>query len=283
MQQDSRTIGLEELGGQGETLVLVHGLGGSTNTWFPQAQVLKRDFRIVAYDLAGSARSRAAGDISMARHVEDLLAVVHDTGSPRVHLAGHSMGTIVCQYFAAEHPELVASLALLGAFPEPPEAARNALRERAAKARAEGMRGIADAIVAGGTSDDTKTNQPAVLAFVRESLMAQPPEGYAANCEALAGAKAADLSRIACPTLVLNGDQDRTAPPDVGRAIVSAVRGAEFVLLPGCGHWPTVERAKQVNYALSLFYARLRKPQQAPGEGDAPAQPEAVPVPGFQP
>ena len=272
---------IEELGGKGETLVLVHGLGGTTSTWYPQAQVLKRDFRLVSYDLAGSGRSAATGDISIARHVEDLLDVVRQVGGTKVHLAGHSMGTIICQHFAAQHPELVMSLALLGPFPEPPEAARAALRDRAAKARAEGMRGIADAIVAGGTSDDTKTNQPAALAFVRESIMAQPPEGYARNCEALAEVTSADLAVIACPTLLVTGDQDRTAPPDVGRALASAIKGAEFKLLEGCGHWPTIERAKQVNYALSLFYARLRQPRQAPAETQAHVDPAAIP--GFQP
>jgi 3-oxoadipate enol-lactonase len=105
-----------------------------------------------------------------------------------VHLAGHSLGTIICQHFAARSPERVASMILVGAFPEPPEAARTALRERAAKARSEGMRGIADAIAAAGTSSDTKVNQPSAVAFVRESLMAQNPEGYARNCEALADA-----------------------------------------------------------------------------------------------
>ena len=115
---------IEELGGKGETLVLVHGLGGTTSTWYPQAQVLKRDFRLVSYDLAGSGRSAATGDISIARHVEDLLDVIRQVGGTKVHLAGHSMGTIICQHFAAQHPELVVSLALLGPFPEPPEAAQ---------------------------------------------------------------------------------------------------------------------------------------------------------------
>ena len=65
---------IEELGGSGETLVLVHGLGGSTNTWYPQAQVLKRDLRLVAYDLAGSGRTPLTDQISIDRHVQDLLA-----------------------------------------------------------------------------------------------------------------------------------------------------------------------------------------------------------------
>lgn len=256
---------VEELGGKGDVLVLVHGLGGSTNTWHPQAQVLKRDLRLVAYDLAGSARTPVRDGISVVGHVDDLLQVVDGVaGGGRVHLAGHSLGTIICQHFAVRHPERVASLALIGPFPEPPEAARAALRDRAAKARAEGMRGIADAIVAAGTADDTKVNQPAAAAFVRESIMAQPPEGYARNCEALAEARSADLSRIACPTLLITGDGDRTAPPDVGRAMASAMAGvpggAELQVLTACGHWATVERAKQVNYALTVFYARQRQP-----------------------
>jgi 3-oxoadipate enol-lactonase len=268
---------VEELGGKGDTLVLVHGLGGSTNTWFPQAQVLKRDLRLVAYDLAGSGRTPVRDGVSIASHVEDLLAVVQDTRVGRVHLAGHSLGTIICQHFAAQNPELVASLALIGPFPQPPEAARTALRDRAARARTEGMRGIADAIVAGGTSDDTKVNQPAAAAFVRESLMAQPPEGYARNCEALAEATTADLSRIACPTLLITGDEDRTAPPDVGRAMASAILGADFRMLAACGHWPTIERAKQVNYTLTVFYARLNRPHR-----DVPTRPAAE-LPGFTP
>jgi 3-oxoadipate enol-lactonase len=269
---------LEELGGKGEALVLVHGLGGSTNTWYPQARVLKRDLRVVAYDLAGSGRSKVRDGISIASHVENLLGVVRRAAPDgRVHLAGHSLGTIICQHFAAAHPGMVASLALVGPFPEPPEAARAALRERAAKARAEGMRGIADAIVAGGTADDTKVNQPAATAFVRESLMAQPPEGYARNCEALAEARRADLSRIACPTLLITGDQDRTAPPDVGRAMASAIQGAQFQLLAACGHWATIERAKQVNYALTVFHARQNRPHH-----EFPARP-AADVPGFAP
>ncbi len=253
---------IEELGGKGDVLVLVHGLGGSTNTWYPQAQVLKRDLRLVAYDLAGSARTPVRDGISIASHVDDLLDVTREAvaGGGRVHLAGHSLGTIICQHFAAEHPERVASLALIGPFPEPPEAARAALRDRAAKARAEGMRGIADAIVAAGTADDTKVNQPAAAAFVRESIMAQPPEGYARNCEALAEARSADFSRIACPTLLITGDG---APPDVGRAMASAIRGADLQVLTACGHWATIERAKQVNYALTVFYARQRQPQRA--------------------
>jgi pimeloyl-ACP methyl ester carboxylesterase len=201
--------------------------------------------------------------ISIDRHVQDLLTVIEHAGDGTVHLAGHSLGAIICQHFAAAYPDRVGSLALFGPFPQPPDPARRALRDRAAKVRAEGMIGIADAIVASDTAADTRINQPAAAAFVRESVMAQPPEGYASNCEALADALAADLSRIACPVLLVTGDQDRTAPPDTARAMASAIRHAELHVLDGCGHWATTERAKQVNYIVTVFHARLRRAAMA--------------------
>jgi 3-oxoadipate enol-lactonase len=259
MSEANQKLFVEETGGKGEPLILVHGLGGSVNTWYPQTQVLKRDLRPFCFDLAGSGRSPVTENISIASHVEDLLRVIEQSGGKRVHLAGHSMGTIVCQHLAAKAPDRIASMVLIGAFPEPPEPARNALRERAAKVRSEGMRGIADAVAAAGTSADTKINQPTAVAFARESLMAQNPEGYARNCEALADAITADLAAIACPVLLLTGDEDRPAPVSIARALASAIQGAELQILAGCGHWAPVERPKQVNYAMSLFAARNRK------------------------
>jgi 3-oxoadipate enol-lactonase len=250
---------VEDFGGNGQVLILVHGLGGSTNTWYPQSQVLKRDFRVVAYDLTGSGRSPVKTGIPIESHVSDLLDVIRQTGGQHVHLAGHSMGTIICQHLSAAHPDMVHSLALVGPFPEPAPPARDALKARAAKARKEGLREIANAIVDAGTSSDTKINQPAAAAFVRESIMAQSAEGYASNCDALAVASRADLSRIACPVLLLTGDQDRSAPPDVGRAMASSISIAEMQVLAGCGHWATIERAKQVSYAMTMFYAKMRR------------------------
>ena len=254
---------IEEFGGQGETLVLVHGLGGSTNTWYPQTQILKRDLKIVAYDLPGSGCSPVRDGVTIESLVADLHEVVEQSGSGRVHLGGHSLGTIICQHYAARYPEKVASLALVGAFPEPPEPARKALKDRAAKVRAEGMASIADTIVTGGTSDDTKANHPVAASFVRESIMAQPAEGYARACEALSALTRADLSKWHGPALLLTGDQDRTSPPDTGSALAASIEGAEFRVLDGCGHWATIERAKQVNYALTLFYSRQRAAKAA--------------------
>jgi len=243
--------------GSGPNLIMIHGLGGTANTWLPQILLLKDRFSLVVPDMEGAGRSPCQGDISIASMVQDVLALMSARGIEKAHFAGHSMGTIVCQHLAALHPEKVSSLALMGALPEPPPPARPALKDRAAKARSEGMAGIADAIVTAGTSADTKANNPAAAAFVRESILRQDPEGYARNCEALSAAKAADAGRIQAPTLLLTGDEDKTAPPAVMEGLRSAIHGAQGQVVPGCGHWITIERAKQVNYAMNRFYNEL--------------------------
>src|SRR6185503_2025004 len=103
-----------------------------------------------------------------------------------------------------------------------------ALRDRAAKARAEGMVAIADATVQIGTSAETKAHRPEVAAFVRELVMRQDAEGYALICEAISAIEAADLSGVRCPALVVTGDEDATAPPAVARSVAAALAGSKF-------------------------------------------------------
>ena len=126
-------------------------------------------------------------------------------GVARAHFVGHSMGTIVCQQIAANEPALVASLTLFGALAEPSEAdARGACPNgRGWRARAA-CADIADQIVANALSAQTRENNPAAVAFVRESIMRQDPESYARSCEALAKARAVDLRLIDAPTLLVD-------------------------------------------------------------------------------
>ncbi|OZI18524.1 alpha/beta hydrolase [Bordetella genomosp. 9] len=247
-----------EVDGQGDAAVCVHGLGGSSNNWTPVMEALNR-FRVLRIDMPGSARSHAVqGPLtidSLAQAVRDVCARL---GVTRAHLLGHSLGTIVCFKLATESPELVRSLALFGPMLCPPDAARPNIRARAQRARDEGVAGmqaIADAIVAGATSADTRQHQPAAVALVRESVMRQDPEGYARSCEALADAQPAPVERIACPTLLVTGDEDGVAPPQSVRAIGDRIANSRVVVYPRCGHWTTFERPAECLRELKDFYS----------------------------
>ena len=225
--------------GSGPAVVMVHGLGGSSGS-FELLMPALDGFCALRPDLPGAGRSALRpgrpGLVGLAGAVRECMRA---SGVSRAHLVGHSMGTLICQHIAADAPEAVASLALFGALFEPAPAARAALAERAREARIAGMAGIADAASAGSLGPDAALG--AACAFVRESLLRQNPAGYAAHCEALAGADAAPHAAIRCPTLLVHGAADPVAPPAAAKRLRDAIEGARLETLPGIGHWPMLE------------------------------------------
>jgi 3-oxoadipate enol-lactonase len=243
-----------EVDGQGDALVMLHGLGGTSNTFWPQMSLLGTRFRVIRPDLPGSGRSPSSGPLSIHAFVDVIVRAARVLGIERAHFAGHSLGTIVCLHLAAQHPSLVRSLALFAPLVAPAESASATIRARAASVRGDGMQATADAILDASLSADTRTSHPVAAALVREMLMRQDAEGYARTCQAFADATPADLRQVACPTLLVTGDEDPIAPPATVRGIAGRIRGARVVVLSRCGHWPTVERPDQVNTSLRDFY-----------------------------
>jgi 3-oxoadipate enol-lactonase len=235
---------------------MIHGLGGTSNVWMPVLAAFSRNNRI-KFDLPGSGRSaRFEGDLSCQLFLEKTFLVMDKAGVRSAHVVAHSMGTIVAAHMAAAHPQRVKSLALFGPLLAPPDQARTAIRARGAKAREGDMQPIADALVQGSTSSETKQRRPVAVAFVRESLMRQHPSSYARSCDALADMQAADTARIACPTLLVTGDEDAVSPPSSVRAMGDRIKGSRVEVLRGCGHWTPVEKPEECVGLLNRFYSR---------------------------
>jgi 3-oxoadipate enol-lactonase len=253
--------------GEGDTLLFIHGLGGSMNAWVPLLPALSRQ-RCVRVDMPGSARSHAAhlldehtphkGQLSIAVFVDALLKVCELLGVTRAHVVGHSLGSITAQHLAAQAPKLVRSLTLFGAMAEAMPAQRLAMRERAAVARSEGMFGIAEGVSTMALSASTRESNPLAVAYVRESVMAQPPEGFARSCLALAESSAAPAHQIDCPVLIVNGDEDVVTPLSGARQLAAQLRDARVEALSRCGHWPQLERTPECQRLLRDFVEHAR-------------------------
>lgn len=245
-----------EVDGAGTPVLFVHGLGASS-TSFQTVLGALGGYRCVRPDLPGSARSpRPAGPPDLGALAKAVMEVASALGIERMHLVGHSMGTLVCQHVAADRPALVRSLTLFGPILTPPDAARERLRDRAATARRDGMAGIAAAVAESAVSSAARDGNPLAVSYIRESHLRQDAEDFAWSCEALAGAAAADHGRIACPTLLVTGEDDMVAPPSMAAALAERIAGARTTLLDRCGHWPTIEKPAACREALREALSR---------------------------
>ncbi|MGE0799937.1 MAG: alpha/beta fold hydrolase [Lautropia sp.] len=250
---------VDHAGATGGAVLCIHGLGGTSNTWTALLPALARE-QVIRLDLPGSGRSaRVEGELSIDRFVKACLRVLAACRVERVRVLAHSMGTIVATHLAAAEPARVASLALFGPLLAPADAARPPLQARATKVRAEGVAGlqaVTDALLPLALASQTHAGRHAAVAYVRETLMRQDPDGYARSTDALAAAVPADPERIGCPTLLVTGDQDNVAPPSAVRQMADRIRGARVEVLAGCGHWTPIERPDACIDALRRFHER---------------------------
>jgi 3-oxoadipate enol-lactonase len=247
-----------EIDGAGEPIVLLHGLGGTSNTWTGLMPALGR-YQTIRIDLPGAGRSHLVeGPLSVQSLLQAIERVMQVLSIHKAHFIGHSMGTILATHLAST-TKRVRSLLLFGPLLCPPDTARQNIRLRAVKARNEGaagMQAIADALVQGSTSSETKLRRSASVAFVRESLMRQCADGYARNCEALAEAQAADTASIKCPTLLVTGDEDGVAPPQAVRGMHERIAESRMEVLRGCGHWTPIEMPEECASLARQFYTQ---------------------------
>src|SRR4051794_22584925 len=90
-----------EAEGDGDAVVCVHGLGGTSNTFTPLMEAMAR-YRVVRIDMPGSGRSAAAmpGALTIERLADAVQSICARLDITRAHFVSHSMGNIVCHHVA---------------------------------------------------------------------------------------------------------------------------------------------------------------------------------------
>lgn len=96
--------------GQGQPLVLLHGLFGSGDNWGTVAQHFSQYYQVISVDLRNHGRSPHSTSQSYANMADDLLELCDMLSLQRIHLLGHSLGGKVAMQFAAHHPNRVEKL-----------------------------------------------------------------------------------------------------------------------------------------------------------------------------
>ncbi len=228
-------------------LVLGGSLGTTLEMWAPQQPVLSARLRTIAVDHRGHGGSPVPpGPYEIADLGGDLLALLDRLGIERASYCGLSLGGMVGQWLAINAPERIEKLVLIctGAHLPPP----SAWTDRAAAVRDAGSpEVVADTVVGRWFTAPFAAAQPELVARHRAMIAATPAEGYAACCEAISTLDLrAGLQTVTAPALVIAGAEDRSIPPEHGRAIAAAIPASRFELLDPAAHLASVERADAV-------------------------------------
>jgi pimeloyl-ACP methyl ester carboxylesterase len=102
-------------GGEGEAVVLIHGLAGNSRTWKDVMPALARRYDVIAPDLLGHGESaKPMGDYSLGAHASGLRDLLLTLGVTHATIVGHSFGGGVAMQFAYQHPEMCDRLVLVG-------------------------------------------------------------------------------------------------------------------------------------------------------------------------
>ena len=233
-----------EIHGEGETLVLIMGIGGSIGSWFRAIPVLSREYRVVAFDNRGTGRSDKP-DIpyTMEMMVEDTAGLLEAIGVDAAHILGISMGGGIAQEFALRYPERVTSL-ILGCTSC---GGTHSIRLDEAAAAALSLAASRLPILA----PEERTREMIPFFFVQEFIDNNPDfiEEFLAKAleypaplhglmrQAGAAIDTYDrLPQIKAPTLVIAGDTDRMINVDNSRLLASRIPNAELVILENVGH-----------------------------------------------
>jgi len=251
--------------GEGETLVLVHGLGGSAANWLALAPLLLPGRRVLVPELPGHGGSDPLPAAASLNAWADRIAGLLDEPAAVV---GHSLGGAVALRLAIRRPELVRALVLAGAagISSGKRRARYGLtvtgllkpgRKIAPHRRRVARSALLKTLVFGrwGASDPPALRQDVAEAFL---------SGPARHTDTVSAAKALvrddprpDLDRVQCSTLLLWGARDNQLP--VGDAFEYARRlRAPLRAIADCGHLLIGERPEACADAIESFLAQSR-------------------------
>jgi pimeloyl-ACP methyl ester carboxylesterase len=234
-------------------LVLIPGLMCDQRVWAAQCQALAD--RGIEFSVADHAQADSLAD--MAR------AVLAANPGPLA-VVGHSMGGRVALEIARLDAARLCGAALLDTGFRALALTQAGVRERAARlrlleqARREGLRAMAASWVQDMVHPD-RLRDEALIGAILDMFERRSVEQFAAQVRALLQRPDATdvLPQIACPTLLLCGEQDQWAPPAQHREMVQLIPGSRYCGLPQCGHMAPMEQPAAVNAALLSWLESL--------------------------
>lgn len=266
IDRGSTALWYDRAGETGPRVLLVQGAGFPGEAWRPQIEGLAGSHQVAWYDARGVGKTpMGSAPITIAGMAEDAAAVLDALGWSDAVLVAHSMGGRVSRRLALEHPERVRGLVMITSVYRrvvPPPLTMLPIVLRYPLWRSQRRWAMLAQTFSRGWIDATGAEAAAARL---EALLDMPLEDFPrrAPWHQIRAMRAdreteARIGEITTPALVIGADADRVLSPSNSPAIAAALPGAKLVMLSGCGHGLTIERADEINTLVAGFVAGLR-------------------------
>jgi 3-oxoadipate enol-lactonase len=240
-------------------MVLSHSLACSLVMWNPQMDDLSPHFQVLRYDMRGHGHSDVTpGPYTIELLAEDVIGLLDALGIDRMHFVGLSVGGMIGQSLALNHPKRLRSLALCDTSSAVPQEAQPIWQERIERTRAKGMESQVNETMERWFTPAFLKQNPPMVGLIRKQILATPVAGYLGCAEAIRKLNYLNrLSEIKLPTLIMVGEDDPGTPVSASQAIHERIPDSKLVILPSARHLSNVEQTEAFNAALLAFLKNL--------------------------
>lgn len=249
IRQRSKVADLSAIvAGQGEPILLIHGVGLRAEAWNAQISALSERFQVTAVDMPGHGDSALpAGSLALEDYTNAIAAVFD---RPAL-VVGHSMGAMIALDLAARYPQLVRGVAALNAVFERPAEAEHAVQARAAQLDGVTVADPSATLVRwfGNTPSPERS-------ACKDWLCNVDPAGYRAAYRVFAhenGPSRDALAALTCPALFMTGAEEPNSTPAMSLVMAEIASNGRAVVLPEAAHMMPMTHTEQVNAALLDF------------------------------
>jgi 3-oxoadipate enol-lactonase len=242
-------------GASGPSVVLLHEMGGSLDSWDAVAPGLAERFRVLRYDQRGAGLTeKVRQQFTNDDAVDDLEAMLKYTGlKPPYSFVSVAAAATQVLRFLERHPEQVNSIVLCNPAPGVDPSRAGALRERADLAERDGIRGVMSITLDKSYPPDL--GEPAAYEAYRGRYLANDPVGFGLAHRMLAMTNMIYmLPKVTVPTMVVAGKHDTVRPQAGTQELAKTIPGARFELIEEAGHFlPTTGPKTLLRLLLDFF------------------------------
>jgi (E)-2-((N-methylformamido)methylene)succinate hydrolase len=232
--------------------VLVHGVGLDQHMWSAFSQACR--FPSLAYDLLGLGKGpHPHGPYQLTDYGDQLAAVA---GSNPVDVIGFSMGALVAQRFALDHPERVRRLVLVSGVFDRSAQERSAIGARVIEVQQGHYADSIEPALARWFTDDFAASRPDIVNQVRQRMYANDVKayGHAYNVFATGDAElVAQVGSITAPTLVITGELDQRSTPLMAQRLAMALPFGQCHVMSGLKHLLPLEAPNELAAIIRPF------------------------------